>query len=149
MASSGKPSAPPLAERYSMVTFCPSTKPSAPKPLPNSASQCRRLSSAGPRNPITGIAGCCPRAASGHTATLPRAATNSRRPMVTGIMPLSVRGLPSEWNNTTGEHAVVTQEGPREAAALRDFDPAYVSSRVFRDEGGKGTWPSSDATERT
>ena len=37
-----------------------------------------------------------------------------------------------------GEHAVVTQEGPREAAALRDFDPAYVSSRVFRDEGGNG-----------
>jgi hypothetical protein len=27
-----------------------------------------------------------------------------------------------------GEHAVVTQEGPREAAAPRDFDPAYVSS---------------------
>ena len=37
-----------------------------------------------------------------------------------------------------GEHAVITQEGPREAAALRDFAPAYVSSRVFRDEGGNG-----------
>jgi hypothetical protein len=45
--------------------------------------------------------GCCARAARGQTATMPRAATNSRRPMVTGIMPLSVRGLPSEWNNTT------------------------------------------------
>ena len=29
-----------------------------------------------------------------------------------------------------GEYAVVTQEGPREAAALWDFDPAYVSSGV-------------------
>jgi hypothetical protein len=27
-----------------------------------------------------------------------------------------------------GEHAVVTQEGPGEAAALRYLDPAYVSS---------------------
>ena len=52
--------------------------------------------------------GCCARAARGQTATMPRAATNSRRPMVTGIMPLSVRGLPSEWNNTPAEHAVVT-----------------------------------------
>src|ERR1700738_3666991 len=31
-----------------------------------------------------------------------------------------------------GEHAVVTQEGPREAAAPRDFDPAYVSSGSSR-----------------
>jgi hypothetical protein len=30
------------------------------------------------------------------------------------------------------------RKGPREAAALRDFDPAYVSSGVFRDEGGNG-----------
>ena len=29
-----------------------------------------------------------------------------------------------------GEYAVVTQEGPWEAAALWDFDPAYVSSGV-------------------
>jgi hypothetical protein len=31
------------------------------------------------RNPITGIAGCCARAASGHAAALPSPAINSRR----------------------------------------------------------------------
>jgi hypothetical protein len=37
-------------------------------------------------NAITGIAGCCARAASGHAAAAPpSAAINSRRPMVTGI----------------------------------------------------------------
>jgi len=35
-----------------------------------------------PKNPITGIAGCCARAASGHaTAALPSVAKNFRRPM--------------------------------------------------------------------
>jgi hypothetical protein len=31
------------------------------------------------RNPITGIAGCCARAASGHTAAPPTSVMNSRR----------------------------------------------------------------------
>ena len=36
----------------------------------------------GSRNPITGIAGCCARAASGHAAAAPpRSVMNSRRPM--------------------------------------------------------------------
>ena len=35
-----------------------------------------------PRNPITGIAGCCARAASGHAAAAPPSSVmNSRRPM--------------------------------------------------------------------
>ena len=33
------------------------------------------------RNPITGIAGCCARAASGHAAAPPSSVMNSRRPM--------------------------------------------------------------------
>ena len=41
---------------------------------------------------ITGIAGCCARAASGHaTAAPPSAASNSRRPMVTVIRPCRAR----------------------------------------------------------
>src|SRR6516225_8370699 len=39
----------------------------------------------GDSNPGTGIAGCCARAASGHAAAPPSAASNSRRPMVTVI----------------------------------------------------------------
>src|SRR5262245_47809777 len=39
------------------------------------------------RNPTTGIAGCCARAASGQAAALPSATSNSRRPMVTVIRP--------------------------------------------------------------
>ena len=40
------------------------------------------------RNPITGIAVCCARAASGHAAAPPSAAINSRRPMMTGMVTL-------------------------------------------------------------
>jgi hypothetical protein len=32
-----------------------------------------------PSNPITGIVGCCARAASGHAAAAPRSVMNSRR----------------------------------------------------------------------
>jgi hypothetical protein len=39
-----------------------------------------------------------------------------------------------------GEYAVVTQEGPWEAAALWDFDPAYVSS---------GSWLRKNVSERS
>ena len=51
------------------------------------------------RNPITGIAGCCALAPSGHTAAPPSAAINSRRLIVTGMC-RSVRGLASEWDYT-------------------------------------------------
>jgi len=43
----------------------------------------------------------CAREASGHVATPPSAAINSGRPMLTGMGPLSVRGLPSERNYST------------------------------------------------
>ena len=43
-------------------------------------------------NPITGVAGCCARATSGHTAAAPpSAASNSRRPMVTVMRPSRAR----------------------------------------------------------
>jgi hypothetical protein len=43
--------------------------------------------------PITGIAGCCARAASGHPAVALISATNSRRPMPDMAAP-SLHGLP-------------------------------------------------------
>ena len=46
----------------------------------------------------TGI-GCCARAASGHAAAPPSAASNSRRPMVTVIRPS--RAKVRKWNDTT------------------------------------------------
>ena len=51
------------------------------------------------RNPITGIAGCCARAASGHAAAPPSAVSNSRRPMVTVIRPSRARCV--KGNDTT------------------------------------------------
>jgi hypothetical protein len=44
-----------------------------------------------------------------------------------------------------GEHAVVTQEGPRGAAALRDFDPAYVSSGSFASKAAEAIRPCTSA----
>ena len=43
------------------------------------------------RNPITGIAGCCARAASGHAAAPPSSVMNSRR------LTLSMEGLPGRF----------------------------------------------------
>jgi hypothetical protein len=64
-----------LAKRYSIATSRPWIKPVSPNPL-------RKLMSApgAPtlRNPTTGSAGCCARAASGHAAA-PSPAMNSRR----------------------------------------------------------------------
>src|SRR5262249_19911793 len=45
-----------------------------------------------PKNPMVGtLPACCARAASGHAAAPPRAASNSRRPMVTVIRPSRAR----------------------------------------------------------
>ena len=73
----------PSAQRYSIATFSPSTKPASFSPWRNA----RRLRSTtvsgdvGLRNPITGIAPCCALAASGHeiTAAPPSSVMNSRR----------------------------------------------------------------------
>ena len=65
-ASAGSRSSWPSAQRNSIATFWPSTKPASLKPWRNACYQI----GVGPgdrplRNPITGIAGCCARAASG------------------------------------------------------------------------------------
>jgi hypothetical protein len=41
------------------------------------------------RNPTTGIAGCCPRAVSGHAAAPPRSVMNSRRLISCIRMPIT------------------------------------------------------------
>src|SRR5437899_1725437 len=60
-----------------METFWPSTKPASFKPWRNAVTRCvASASDVLRRNPITGIAGCCARAASGHdTVAPPRSGT--------------------------------------------------------------------------
>src|SRR5215469_9130544 len=98
----------PSAQRYSMVTLRPSAKPVSPRPRWNPAMRSVHCAADTPcSTPITGIAGCCARAASGHAAAAPpRAASNSRRPMVTVIRPSRARCV----NGTIPRHkrAVLT-----------------------------------------
>jgi hypothetical protein len=68
-----------IVGRVSMATFSPSMKPASFKPWRNAR---RRKGSVddGWTNPTTGIAGCCARAASGHTnAAPPSTVMNARR----------------------------------------------------------------------
>src|SRR5262245_47328501 len=69
------------AQRYSIATFWPSTKPSSFRPCWNAATKCMNPADGVlRRKPITGIAGCCARAASGHAAAAPPSSVrNSRR----------------------------------------------------------------------
>src|SRR5271166_3767375 len=80
-AISGRRSLWSSAQRYSILTFWPSTSPVSLKPLRNAAT--KAASGWGDpawRNPITGSADCCARAASGHAIEAPpRSAMNSRR----------------------------------------------------------------------
>jgi Tripartite tricarboxylate transporter family receptor len=79
--SSGKRSYLPSSQWYSTVTFLPSTYPVSLRPLWKPPTQ-RASPWADPSriNPITGIAGCCDRAASGHaTVAPPSSVMNSRR----------------------------------------------------------------------
>jgi hypothetical protein len=85
-ANAGKRSFwPSAAQRYSMATFWPSTNPNCLSPSRNAASMSAKPSDDWAcRYPITGIAGCCPRAASGQrlddvAAVPPSAAMNARR----------------------------------------------------------------------
>src|SRR6516164_9432345 len=70
----------PSAHRYSIATFWPSTKPFSPRPRRNAATRCAVSSGdLALRYPITGIAVCCARAASGHATAAPRSVMNWRR----------------------------------------------------------------------
>src|SRR5215469_18381530 len=81
------------AQRYSIVTFPPSTWPVSFRPWRNARRRSAKVSAdAEWRNPITGIAGCCARAASGHVAALPRSVMNSRRFIVAIIRSPRRRG---------------------------------------------------------
>jgi 1,4-alpha-glucan branching enzyme len=65
-AMRGRRSIWPRAQRNSIATFWPSTKPPSASPRRNAARRCMEsLGERALRNPITGIAGCCARAASG------------------------------------------------------------------------------------
>src|SRR5215467_15961255 len=86
------------------------------------------------RNPITGIAGCCARAASGNaTAAPPSAASNSRRPMVTVIRPSRARRVKETIPRHEGavfifkEGAVAPQPPPRlqQRLFLRRLDRVF------------------------
>ena len=70
------------AQRYSIATLSPSTKPASFRPWRNPRDT--SVNASGDwllRKPITGIAGCCARAASGQAAAAPpRSVMNARRP---------------------------------------------------------------------
>jgi hypothetical protein len=98
----------PSAQRYSIVTLRPSTKPVSFRPRRKARRRLANRSGVSPpRNPITGIASCCARAASGHAAALPSMAMNSRRF--------------SRWNR---------MRSPPDCAGLQHIDLASVSQRV-------------------
>jgi hypothetical protein len=81
----------PSAHRNAIKRFCPSINPASRRPRRNAAT--RSLDSLGERllrNPITGIAGCCARAASGHAAAPPSSEMNSRRLMSDIGFPLAL-----------------------------------------------------------
>src|SRR5262245_26762719 len=70
----------PSAQRNSIVTFWPSTKPLSFRAWRNAATRCASDVSDRPlRKPTTGTAGCCARATSGHAAAPPMSVMNSRR----------------------------------------------------------------------
>src|SRR5262245_2912980 len=80
-ASAGNRASSFSAERNSIATFWPSTKPASRRPARNAATKCA-IGASGVlrRNPMTGIGGGCPRAASGHAAAAPPSTVmNSRR----------------------------------------------------------------------
>ena len=82
-ASAGNRSFWPLAQRYSILTLRPSSKPIALRPCWNAVTRIPNFSGVSlPKYPTTGIAGCCARAASGQaTAAPPITLINSRRLM--------------------------------------------------------------------
>src|SRR6516164_1342190 len=90
---------------------------------------------AGDRIPTRGtLAGCCARAASGHAAAPPSAASNSRRPMVTVIRPSRARCVKERIPRL--QRAVFTSEEagcwllPPQSPALAALLPAASSSRT-------------------
>src|SRR5262249_15445766 len=103
------------------------------------------------RNPITGIAACCARAASGHAAaTPPSAASNSRCPMVTVIRPSRARCVNEGYRH---ERAVLTERHPAEAGrtpgtGCNGAPPGPPLRLISRDYFRPGRFTSSRAWGR-
>jgi hypothetical protein len=115
-AISGNWSFLPEAQRYSIATLRPSTKPASASPFRKAATRLA-LPSGEPacKNPITGNS-CCARAASGHAAAEPpRIVMNSRRftatPFSQREFPIMVAGL--------GAVFCIKQIGPHFQASRR------------------------------
>src|SRR6516225_9004922 len=84
--------------------FCPSVYPASARPRRNAATRSiEALADVLLRNPTTGIAACCARAASGHAAAPPSSVMNSRRL-------LSNMELPVPWVTARIGHRTA---GPR------------------------------------
>jgi hypothetical protein len=86
-ASSAKRSYWPSAQRYSTVTFFPSTKPASARPCRNAVSRSapKKLT---PRKPMTGSAGCCnARTGIGHIAAAPPSSDMNSRLFMCGWPP--------------------------------------------------------------
>jgi hypothetical protein len=86
----------PIVLIFSPATSRPSAKPASLKPRRNAATDsAHSLAVALPRSPITGIAFCCARAASGQAAVAPPSRVmNSRRLMLIFPGLLSVLAAP-------------------------------------------------------
>ncbi len=75
----GSRSSRPSAQRCSITTLRPSTKPASPRPRLSAATMCSNdADGVLRRRPTTGMPACCARAASGHAAAPPMSEMNSR-----------------------------------------------------------------------
>jgi hypothetical protein len=105
------------AQRYSIAMFWPSTNPASLRPWRKAATKCAEPAAAVlRRNPITGIAGCCARAAKGQAAALPSSAMKSRR----------LTGSPQSQPSRTD----YSRSGPCIAARSGNLCPRWVISAV-------------------
>src|SRR5262245_332472 len=109
-----------------MTTFRPSSNPASPRPCWNAPTNCVELAAAAlRRNPITGIGGCCARAASGHDAAAPpSSAMNSRlltsnMELPPGLLPRGDEGVGSRSHAPTH---TIAYAGARCAAAFHSSE---------------------------
>src|SRR6266404_1870147 len=135
-AIAGRRSYWPSAQRYSIVTFWPSTKPFSPSPRRNADTRCAVSSGdLALRYPISGICGCCARAASGHAVAPPMSAVNSRRFIqlprwsIAGIRKIGYRLL-AAWARR--EHDFACVDNPSSAFARPTILLPCLGDRSYR-----------------
>jgi pimeloyl-ACP methyl ester carboxylesterase len=128
---------PRAAQRYSIVTFLPSTYPVSERPRRNASARCANfVDDPLLRNPTTGDTTCCARAVSGHATTvLLKSLMNSRRLM--GFAPLAENHLRLK-SNTNVEQEPCT---PRSSKTC----PLYPRKQTLSGE----TWISALCQKRT